>query len=255
MHSKNYILSIAGCDPSSGAGITSDIKTFEAHNLYGLSVCTAITVQNDIAFEASHWVDVEIIMQQIETLFDRFKIEVVKIGIIQNWKILHEIVKKLKQLNPEVKIILDPILKATAGMALNKNDNVDILDEILDGIFLITPNYDEIQNLYPELSIKETIEHISLKTNLYLKGGHRNNKKGWDQLFYNKNLEETIAPIFKTTYDKHGSGCVFSSSIASYIALEFPLGEAARHAKVYIENFLRSDQSLLGKHTNLIISK
>lgn len=76
-----YILSIAGFDPSSGAGVTSDVKTFEAHNLYGLSVCTAVTVQNDVDFEAVYWVEMRTIMQQIETLFRRFQIDIVKIGI------------------------------------------------------------------------------------------------------------------------------------------------------------------------------
>ena len=76
---KKYILTIAGHDPSGGAGITSDIKTFEAHGFYGLSVCTAVTVQNDIDFKQCKWISKEIILSQIETLFDSFDIKVVKI--------------------------------------------------------------------------------------------------------------------------------------------------------------------------------
>ena len=171
MKEKSYILTIAGLDPSSGAGLTSDIKTFEAHNLYGLSVCTAVTVQNDVDFKSLHWIDTNVIIQQIETLFERFTIEVVKIGIVQNWQTLSVIIENLQQLNPNIKIILDPVLKASAGFDFHSEDDLDILDSVLDKIYLITPNYEEIQNLYPEKSIQETIEHICSKTNLYLKGG------------------------------------------------------------------------------------
>ena len=89
MDTNNYILSIAGFDPSSGAGLTSDIKTFETFGFYGVSVCTSITVQNDINFKASHWVDSEIIINQITTLFDRFNIDTVKIGIVESWDVLN----------------------------------------------------------------------------------------------------------------------------------------------------------------------
>ncbi len=72
MSKRPYILTIAGLDPSSGAGITSDIKTFEVHNLYGLSVCTAVTVQNDITFKDCIWIDKQVVLNQIELLFRRF---------------------------------------------------------------------------------------------------------------------------------------------------------------------------------------
>src|SRR5690606_20335086 len=110
-----FILTIAGHDPCGGAGITSDIKTFEAHGLYGLSVCTAITVQNDIEFKACHWISTENVLSQITILFDRYPIHIVKIGIVKSWQSLKHILDKLHQLNSEVKIILDPILKASAG--------------------------------------------------------------------------------------------------------------------------------------------
>jgi hydroxymethylpyrimidine/phosphomethylpyrimidine kinase len=85
---KPYILTIAGLDPSSGTGITSDIKTFEEHNLYGLSACTAVTVQNDVTFKECIWNKKNSILNQVETLFDRFSISVVKIGIIESWDVL-----------------------------------------------------------------------------------------------------------------------------------------------------------------------
>ncbi len=246
---KKYILSIAGFDPSSGAGLTQDIKTFEAHGLYGLSVCTAITVQNDVDFKQCKWTNPEIISAQIDTLFERFEISVVKIGIVESWEILLNILKQLKQLNPDIKIVLDPILKASADFDFHSKDHQSTLDAIWTYCNIITPNYDEIKRLYPELNIQETIEHISKLTNIYLKGGHREDKKGWDELYYNRIVMVNIPPNTETISEKHGSGCVLSSALASNLTLDIPLEDASKLAKYYTERFLNSNTSLLGNHT------
>lgn len=245
---KKYILSIAGFDPSSGAGITSDIKTFEAHNFYGLSVCTAVTVQNDIDFKNCHWIPTDLILQQIETLFERFQIPVVKIGIVQSWRALLDVLLLLHRLNKNVKIILDPIIKATAGFDFHTEENQDLLDNIWEQCYIITPNYDEIQLLYPNFDIENTIEHISSKTNIYLKGGHRTDKKGWDELYHSGIVMVNIPPIHDAVTEKHGSGCVLSSSLACNILLNIELEDAAKEAKYYTETFLNSNDSLLGTH-------
>jgi len=233
----NCILTIAGHDPSGGAGITSDIKTFESYGLYGLSVCTAITVQNDIDFKQCVWV-----------VFQRFKIAVVKIGLVPSWEVLAEIVTQLKALNSEIKIIVDPIIKASAGFDFHSTENQHLLDAILSKCFIITPNYDEIKQLYPNLNIEDTITHIASKTNLYLKGGHRKDKKGWDELHHSKIVMVHIPPNAKTVSEKHGSGCVLSSALASAITVEENLEDACRNAKYYTEQFLNSNTSLLGRH-------
>lgn len=244
----NCILTIAGHDPSGGAGLTSDIKTFVAHGLYGISVCTAITVQNDVDFKSCFWTNTDIILAQIETLFERFEISVVKIGIVESWAVLLKILNRLHALNTEVQIILDPILKATAGFDFHATENQNLLDRIWDKCFLITPNYDEIKLLYPEKDIEATIAHISEKTNIYLKGGHRTDKKGWDELYYNKIVQINIEPKVKKVFEKHGSGCVLSSSLASNLALGIELDDAAKNAKYDTEQFLNSNDSLLGFH-------
>ncbi|WP_233900074.1 hydroxymethylpyrimidine/phosphomethylpyrimidine kinase [Tenacibaculum piscium] len=248
MKNQNYILTIAGLDPSSGAGITSDIKTFEAHGLYGLSVCTAVTVQNDIAFKNCIWIDEKIILAQIETLFERFTITVVKVGIIQSWEILLNIILKLKKLNPKIKIVLDPILKASAGFDFHSTQNLKIFEKVLQNCYFVTPNYDEIKALFPAKNIEETIDFISEKTNIYLKGGHRATKKGWDEIYYNKIVKLNIPPIATVVSQKHGSGCVLSSALAANLALEFSLEDACKNTKWYTEQFLNSNKSLLGTH-------
>ncbi|WP_203256112.1 hydroxymethylpyrimidine/phosphomethylpyrimidine kinase [Hyunsoonleella ulvae] len=248
MKTQQYILTIAGHDPSGGAGLTSDIKTFEAHGLYGLSVCTAITIQNDVDFKDCVWVETDTIVSQIETLFERFEISVVKIGIVKSWNVLLAILNTLHQLNANIKIVLDPVIKATAGFDFHTTENQDVLDQIFEKCFVITPNYDEIKQLYPAKNLEDTIAHISEKTNIYLKGGHRNDKKGWDVLYYNTIVQTNIAPKAKSVFEKHGSGCVLSSSLASNIALEMQLEDAARAAKYYTEQFLNSNKTLLGYH-------
>lgn len=245
------ILTIAGHDPSAGAGITSDIKTIEAHGFYGLSVCTAITVQNDIDFKTCIWTDTDVIISQIETLFERFEIGFVKIGIVQSWSTLLLILDKLHELNSEIKIVLDPIIKATAGFDFHTIENQELLDTIWEKCFIITPNYDEIQLLYPELDIEETLEHIAQHTNIYLKGGHRKDKKGWDELYHSGIVMVNIPPNVDTVSEKHGSGCVLSSSLTCNLASEIELEDVAKNTKYYTEQFLNSNKSLLGTHSRV----
>lgn len=248
MNKNNYILTIAGLDPSSGAGITSDIKTFEAHGLYGLSVCTAVTVQNDVDFKDCIWIDKTVIINQIKALFERFSISVVKIGIIESWDVLLEVIQTLKRLNPKIKIVLDPILKASAGFEFHTSKNLKTLEKVLDNCNFVTPNYNEIKALFPDKNIEETIEFIASKTNLYLKGGHRKDKKGWDEVYYNKIVQLNISPIANKVYEKHGSGCVLSSALTANLALELSLEDACKNTKRYTEQFLNSNDSLLGTH-------
>ena len=244
----NYILTIAGLDPSSGAGITSDIKTFEAHGLYGLSVCTAVTVQNDIDFKSCVWIDETVIINQIEALFDRFTIHVVKIGIIESWDVLSKVVDTLLRFNPDIKIILDPVLKASTGFYFHRDSDFETLNKVLEKCYFIIPNYDEIQSLLPNNSISEAIEFIAAKTNIYLKGGHRLDKKGWDEIYHSGIVQINFRPNVQKIYEKHGSGCVISAALASNFAKNMELEDACKLAKLYTEQFLNSNNSLLGTH-------
>lgn len=252
MNNLKYILSIAGHDPSGGAGITSDIKTFDAHGLCGLSVCTAITVQNEKEFKACSWVPVDTIIAQIDTLFEHYEIQIVKIGIVESWHVLLQVVNKLHAINPKIKIVLDPILKASSGFDFHTNEDQKLLDEICSKCFIITPNYDEIKNLYRQMNVEDTLEHIASFTNIYLKGGHREDKKGYDELYYSQIVMVNIPPFLNEVHEKHGSGCVLSSALASNLALDIELEDAARNAKKYTEQFLNSHPSLLGLHTKQI---
>ena len=245
MKKRPYILSVAGFDPSGGAGLVADCKTFEALKCQGLSVCTANTIQTDNEFFECIWTDIEIIKRQITTLFNRFKIDVVKIGIVENWETMSQILNLLISLNSEVKIIVDPILSASANFNFQTDFDQELFDTILEKIYVLTPNHEEIQQLYPQLTIEETIKHISTKTNLLLKGGHNEAQKGKDYLYTQQGKIHPLNPKY-ITYPKHGSGCVLSSAVAAHLALEFPLLKSTFRAKRFTEKYLGSNKELLG---------
>ena len=102
---RPYVLSIAGFDPSGGAGILADIKTFENNGVYGFGVCSALTYQNDKEFIHVDWIDPDKIKQQILVLFKKFRIDFIKIGLIENFSVLLQLVKWIRSKNPEVIII------------------------------------------------------------------------------------------------------------------------------------------------------
>lgn len=241
------ILTIAGFDPSSGAGLTADIKTFENLKCYGFAVQTANTVQTDKAFVECLWMDESTVLKQLEVLLNGFNIDVVKIGIIENWEVLLKCIQRIKHQSGKIKIILDPILKSSTDFQFQETSET-LFDAILEQVYLVTPNYNEIQQLYVNKDINQAIEHISQITNLYLKGGHRTHKIGQDVLFTRSGKQFFINPKQKKCTDKHGSGCVLSSAIASYIALGFPLLKSCVRGKKYVEDFLSSNSSLLGYH-------
>ncbi len=255
MKKRPYVLTIAGFDPSSGAGITADIKTFEALKCYGLAVCTANTVQNDTDFEHCHWVVFDVVKEQIAVLFKKFTIDVAKIGIVPNWHFLENIITLLKTHNPTIKIILDPVLTSSTDFDFHiaegvgaVHDTTTILDRVVAQVHLITPNILEIEKLYPAKGIQETITHMTSATNVLLKGGHRTTSIGKDELYTTDGSMYVLNPKMKHCTPKHGSGCVLSAAIAAQLAMGFPLLKACYRAKRYTEKVLASNTSLLGYH-------
>ena len=241
MH-RPFVLSIAGFDPSGGAGILADIKTMEAIGVSGLGVCTSITYQNDKTFKAVDWLTIDQIASQIEVLFEKYSINVVKIGLIKDLKTLAEIIDFLKKKNSNVKIIWDPILKASAGFEFHASIDKIILEEVLNNIYLITPNIPELEKL--------EIDPKKILCSCLLKGGH--SEKNANDILYSPGNIFTIQGEQLKNADKHGSGCVLSSAIASYLAKEFSLKEACIQAKNYTREFLKSSETLLGIHKPIL---
>ena len=240
-------LSIAGFDPIGGAGVLADIKTFEQHQVTGFAITTANTIQTENEFFEIEWTDLNFVTRSIETLFQNYKIKAVKIGIVPSLDYLNQILSTIKTVSPITQIVWDPVLKSTTDFNFITIENQLELNKILSKIDLITPNYNEAEILFPgfipnQLSLKNETPCAIL-----LKGGHNPIEIGTDRLFL-KNEIIDLLPSNKKCFEKHGSGCVLSSAIASNLALDQTLTEACKNAKTYIEKFLSSNTTLIGYH-------
>ena len=256
MNHRPYVLTIAGFDPTGGAGILADIKTMENLHCYGLAVCTANTIQSDTEMTHCHWIPIDIIKTQLYVLLKRFDIPVIKIGIVENWNVLEAIIDYIISMNSQARIILDPILKSSSGFEFLQPTNCNDLEtkedyhtNFWDKIYLITPNYIEINTLFNNKSMDEVLNFLKEKTNVFVKGGHRTDSLGKDVLYHKKKMYSLEAEN-KNCYEKHGSGCILSAAIASNLALGLGLYESCLKGKRYIENVLSSNQTLLGYHVN-----
>lgn len=240
-------LSIAGFDPTGGAGVLADIKTFEQQQITGFAITTANTIQTENEFKAIQWIDLSFVLRSIETLFQNNKIKAVKIGVIPSLNYLNQILSTIKLLSPNTQIVWDPVLKSTTAFEfMNIEDQID-LNKILSKIDLITPNYNEIEVLFPGFISNKLWLQNEIQTSILLKGGHNPSEIGTDRLFLKDEIIDLL-PSDKQCFEKHGSGCVLSSAIAANLALDQSKKEACQNAKTYIEKYLSSTTNLIGYH-------
>ncbi|MDQ8012432.1 MAG: hydroxymethylpyrimidine/phosphomethylpyrimidine kinase [Flavobacterium nitrogenifigens] len=244
---RPFVLTIAGLDPSGGAGVLADIKTFEQHKVTGFAIATANTIQTENEFHKIEWININFVIRSIEVLFQSYTISAVKIGIVPSLSYLNRILSTIKLISPNTKIVWDPVLKSTTEFDfLNIEDRSDLF-QILSKINLITPNYIEIEQLLPGFIKDHLWIENEISTAILLKGGHNSNEIGKDQLFL-KNKILDLFPTEKNCHEKHGSGCVLSSAIASNLALNQTMEVACKNAKTYIEKYLSSTSTLIGYH-------
>ena len=242
------VLSIAGFDPSGGAGVLADIKTFEANKVLGMGVVTGLTFQNEDEFEGVEWIETSEILKQTELLFKKHKIEFVKIGMIRDLETLSEIINNIKRKTSNVKFIWDPILKASAGFEIHKTIEKEKVTELCKNIFLVTPNIDEIRILMDEKDEMKATKELSKHCNVFLKGGHSADKKGRDYLFTSEGKVFPFRAKKISENGKHGSGCVLSSAITANLAKGSKLQRTCLEGKEYVTKFLTSNKTLLGYH-------
>jgi len=243
---RPFVLTIAGFDPSGGAGVLADIKTFEQHKVYGFAINTGNTIQTENAFYEMQWTDIHFVLNSLEKLFGNYAIKAVKIGIVPSLSYLKEIIFAVKRLSPETKVVWDTVLKSSTEFDFLMIKNRTELDEILKEIDLITPNYNEIKKLFPAFNPLSKSPPSGIRA-LLLKGGHNPNKVGIDYL-YTSNGTHKYLPKTDNCYEKHGSGCVLSSAITANLALGQNLETACKNAKKYTENYLLSNPTKLGFH-------
>ncbi|GIV27719.1 MAG: hydroxymethylpyrimidine/phosphomethylpyrimidine kinase [Bacteroidia bacterium] len=249
---RPIVLSIAGFDPSGGAGTLTDIKTFECIGVYGLSVITALTLQSEKEFVDIQWRDIKKVTDEIHFLTQYYPINYAKIGILKDAEMLKEIMNTLKKQN--IKIIWDTVLKSSTSKVFFEKNEISKIESVLKELYCITPNVNEALAITELSNVWEAGKTLSQYTNVLIKGGHNEKEKGTDYLFeYNRPEPIKIIPqTHHAVYPKHGSGCVYSSALTAYLASGHDLKTSAIKAKEYTENFLASSNTLIGYHSNIL---
>ena len=210
------VMSIAGVDPSGGAGVYADLKTFQAIGVYGCGIVTALTAQNPYKFFSTLPVSEEYIAEQIDAVMDSYEIEFIKTGMLYSPEIIKLVSKKIREYN--LKAVVDPVMVATSGGDLTKEDIAKAMNRyLLPQAILTTPNVSEAEKL-TNLRITTENEAIeaskNIKCNNIITGGHLD---GINTI--NIGSEITIKkPELIETDNLHGTGCNLSSAIVAYLS-------------------------------------
>ena len=236
-------LTIAGSDCSGGAGIQADLKTMTMNGVYAMSAITALTAQNTTGVRAIQESTPDFLKQQLDAIFEDIYPDAVKIGMVASSELIHVIADRLRHYEA-INIVVDPVMVATSGSALMKNDAVQtLIEELLPISTLVTPNIPEAQVL-SGLSI-ETKEDMIIAAKhigdnyhcaVLLKGGHSINDAN-DLLYANGEAVWFEGKRIDNT-NTHGTGCTLSSAIASNLAKGYTLAVSVQRAKDYISGAL-----------------
>ena len=245
------VLSIAGSDPSGGAGIQADLKTFSALGCYGMAAITALTAQNTNGVTAVHIPPAEFAAQQIDAIFADIEVHAVKIGMLANAGIAAAVADRLAHHGAR-NIVLDPVLVATSGDSLGSPDVVDaIINRLFPLATVITPNLPEAERL-SGITITEVDTGLELLARALVnkgckaalvKGGHADTKTADDMLFDGQDIRLFSAPRIDTS-NTHGTGCTLSSAIAAHLAKGHELPDAVTAAKAYLTAALEASGRL-----------
>lgn len=236
------VVSIAGTDPSGGAGIQADIKAISATGSYAASVITALVAQNTVGVQAIEDVSPMFIQQQMASVFSDLTVHAVKIGMLHRKEIIDVIATSLDKTLVK-HVVFDPVMVAKNGCALLEPSMVDYLKErMFPCCSLITPNRPEAEALlgetiqsYDDMAKAARTLGFQYGLNVLIKGGHMDDTMSSDVLFMMATQEEHWFHSPRvTTQNTHGTGCTLSSAIASYLAQGYRLQEAIAMAKKYL---------------------
>ncbi|GDZ90368.1 bifunctional hydroxymethylpyrimidine kinase/phosphomethylpyrimidine kinase [Streptococcus dysgalactiae] len=234
------VLTIAGTDPSGGAGVMADLKSFQARNTYGMAVITTLVAQNTCGVKAVHHVPINFISQQLDCVFDDIPPQAIKTGMLAQTEIISLIASYVKDYNGPY--VLDPVMVATSGHRLIEEDAIESLkNELLPLATLVTPNLPEAEVLagYPlsdEASIIQAGFDIQKRyqiKNIVLKGGHTSGLAK-DYLFLENEGLVTLSAERVSTIHTHGTGCTFAAVITAELAKGKTVKEAVKTAKSFI---------------------
>jgi hydroxymethylpyrimidine kinase/phosphomethylpyrimidine kinase len=232
------LLTIAGFDPSCGAGIAADLKTFAAHGCYGLAAITSLTVQSTEGVQAVHHTPSSELREQLEVLVNDCEISALKIGMLGN-RGNAAVVAEFLDAHKFAHIVHDPVMKSSSGAELLDSAGIKyLIAELLKRSTVITPNVPEAEVL-TGMSIKDVAGMEAAARKLVemgahaviVKGGHM--ERAVDVLYDGEKLTQLGGDKVKAD-NNHGTGCTFASAIAAQLAAGRPLTEAAMLAKAYV---------------------
>ena len=232
------ILIIAGSDSGGGAGIQADIKTVTMLGGHAMTAVTAITAQNTLGVSAIHAVPAEVILAQIDAVVDDLGVDAVKIGMIGSAfaaNLIAERIERLKQDQPRLPIVFDPVMVATSGAELADDVTVAAFGRLMDLATIATPNLPEIQRLTDEEDPVAAALHLVGKHGcaVLIKGGHEEGDALADALIETDNMTSWQGQRIDTT-STHGTGCTLASAIATFLAEGCSLSHAVARAREFV---------------------
>ena len=235
----NKVLTIAGSDPSGGAGVQADIKTIAAHGMYAMSALTALTAQNTTGVYETFDLPPEFVGRQLDCVFSDIRPDAVKIGMVSNADIIAAVAGRLRLYRAE-NIVLDPVMVSTSGARLLSEDaQYALVERLLPLSRVVTPNIPEAEALSGR-PVRDRDGMRRAAQELYarhgvavlIKGGHLPDCA--DDLLYDNGEESWICAGRVDNPNTHGTGCTLSSAVAAFLAHGLPLDEAVVCAKEYI---------------------
>jgi hydroxymethylpyrimidine/phosphomethylpyrimidine kinase len=245
------ILSIAGSDPSGGAGIQADLKTFAARGTYGMAALTALTAQNTQGVSGVHLVPPAFVAAQIADIFGDIRVHAVKIGMIASAEIAEAVARALSS-RRGLPIVVDPVMVAKGGASLLESQAVEALTRrLLPLATLLTPNLPEAAALLgePEAIDRAGMEDQAMRLlalgprAVLLKGGHLPGGQSPDVLA-TADGQRWFEGVRVLTRNTHGTGCSLSSAIAAELGKGKPLVDAVAAAKSFIAGAVRTSDAL-----------
>lgn len=244
------VLTIAGTDPSGGAGISADLKTFSALGAFGTAVVTAVVTQNTQGVAAVHQLDGPTVAGQLTNLLDDVHVDAIKIGMLGTAEVIEAVAAVLRERRP-APVVLDPVMVAKSGHRLLAADAVTAMRErLLPEVDLVTPNLPEAADLLgePEATTlcgmaRQARALTELCPGVLVKGGHLEGADSTDLLLVDGRTTELDAPRVDTR-NTHGTGCTLSAAIAALRPQRESWADAVRAAKTYLTGALRAADSL-----------
>ncbi|RLJ71061.1 hydroxymethylpyrimidine/phosphomethylpyrimidine kinase [Hydrogenivirga caldilitoris] len=244
-------LTIAGSDPSGGAGLQADLKTFTALGVYGMSAVTSVTVQNTERVVYAKELPPELVYDQIKVVAEDIGIDAAKTGMLSGEEVILAVAKAVRDFKID-RLIVDTVLRSKSGYSLLKDEAIRVLvKELFPHALLITPNIPEAEVLCGDRLVKlRDIELCAKKLlsmgprGVLIKGGHMEGDKAIDVLYTGGDEFHYFVGDRVRTKNLHGTGCTLSAAITALLAKGYEFYEAIKKAKDYVQGAIENSLPL-----------